>query len=144
MLWFDFQGNLTLKWRNCEKVEKCSESCENQEIASDIHEIVTRCWSKFTAETFFDLISSAISLWIEETVQKLKSVQNYVKMKELPSDMNEIMTRCWSPFNAEAQYNLICSAISLWIEETVQTLQSVQNHVKMKELPSDMCGNSFE
>ena len=46
-------------------------------------------------------------------MQKLKSVQNHVKIKKLPSAMKEIVTRCLSPINAETCSNLSGSAISL-------------------------------
>ena len=42
--------------------------------------------------------------------------------------MNEIILRCCSPFNPETCSNLICSAISVWIEKTVQKWENVQNH----------------
>ena len=43
---------------------------------------------------------------------KVKIVQNHVKIKELPFDMNEIMITSCSPVNAETCSNLICSAIT--------------------------------
>ena len=120
------------KWKNVQNHVKI------KELPFDMDEIWMRCCSPFNAETCFNLICIAISLWIEETEQNLKNVQHHVKIEELPSDTDELRTWCCSQFNAETSSNLVCSAISLWIEETVQKWKNVQNHVKVKELPFEM------
>ena len=61
----------------------------------------------------------------------------------------EMRIRCCSKFNAETSSNLICSAISFWIEPTGQQLKRVKNHVKIIKLLFDMdeimirCGSPF-
>ena len=129
---------LTVNWRNSAKVEKCSKSCEYQQIFSWYGWNNDQMLVPIQCETCSNLICGAISLQIEETVQKSKSGQNHVNIYNLLFDFKKILIRCCSPFNAETCSNLIYSAISLWIEETVQKWKSVQNHVHIKKLPIDM------
>ena len=123
LIWIALLSHFELK-KHCKSVQN---HVKIKELRFDMNEILIRCCYSFNAETCSKLVCSAISLWIEETVQKWKIVQNHGKIKESKSGMNEIMITCCSPFNAETSSNLNCTTISFWIEETLKKWNMFQN-----------------